>query len=502
MTDQAVIVDSPKEGNLFDALNLLIGPILFFVAISLPVFGPPQARIGFGILFWMVYWWVTTPVDIKITCLVPLIVVAFYPYMPIQKVMEAYVHKHAFLIIGASMVTAAWARWGFAKRLSLMFLSRAGNSVQVQTVSWFIFCALLSFVMGNTPVGAVLAPIATAALAYSGFKTFEDRYSSAAASNVLIAIAWGASIGGMATPLGGGQAVVTLGLFEKYIGHEIFFTDWAARMVPISLLIVGTTAAYMYYFMKPEVETFEGNKDYYKSELKNMGPISFEEIVICVGFLLIMLLAITRPLYVDMIKGPYFKWLHFSPLFFIFACLLFVIPSRSSKGETILSGKTMAEHFPIAIVFIWPAAVALGRILNKTGASDVFAGWLQPYLSSGDATAIAAVGFGATALSQMTSDTAAAGVMIPLVIEAFKDWHGLEYGSVAFIWIAGAALSWSFAVASATGAQGIVAGYGANLGRMFLFGLGAAALSLAVTLIYFIIAVGVLQLDFYILPPS
>lgn len=502
MSEQAVIPQKAEIGSSVKFLNILLGPVIFLIALSLPVFGPIEARIGFGILFWMVFWWVTGAVDIKLTCLVPLLVVAIYPYMPIQKVMEAYVHQHAFLIVGASMVTAAWARWGFAKRLSLTFLSFAGNSVQVQTVCWFLFCSLLSFVMGNTPVGAVLAPIAAAALAYSGFKTFEDRYSSAAASNVLIAIAWGASVGGMATPLGGGQAVVTLGFLEKYIGHEVYFIDWAARMVPISLLVIGAIAVYMYYFMKPEIGHFDGDSDYYKKELKKMGPMTFEEKVVCTGFLAIMLLAMTRPLYADLVKGPYFKWLHFSPLFFIFACLLFVIPSRSSKGEAILSGKTMAEHFPIAIIFIWPAAVALGRILNSTGASKVFAGWLEPFINSGDITAITAVTVGANVLSQMTSDTAAAGVMIPLVIAAFKSWNGLEFGSVAFVWIAGAALSWSYAVASATGAQGIVAGFGANLQRMFLFGLGAAAISIVVTVIYFVITVGLLQLDFYTMPPG
>ena len=484
------------------ALNILLGPAIFFLTLALPIFGPMEARIGFGILFWMVFWWVTVAVDIKITCLVPLIVVAFYPYMPIQKVMQAYVHKHAFLIIGASMVTAAWAHWGFAQRLALTFQSKISNSVQSQAVAWFLFCAILSFVMGNTPVGAVFAPIAAAALAYAGYKTFEDRYNSPAASNVLIAIAWGASIGGMATPLGGGQAVVTLGLFEKYIGQEIFFLEWTARMLPISLIITAAIALYIYFFMKPETETFAGgDKNFYKKELKKMGPMSYEEKVIGIGFLIILALAVTRPLYVDLIKGPYFKWLHFSPLFFIFASALFIIPSKASKGEYLLSGKIMAQHFPIAIIFIWPAAVALGRILNKTGASKVFAGWLEPLIGAGDVAAISAIALGSNVLSNMTSDTASAGVMIPLVIASFKEWGGLKYGAVPFIWIAGAALSWSYAVASATGAQGIVAGFGANLKRMFVFGLGAAAISIVVTALYFILTVGILELDFYKLPP-
>ena len=483
-------------------IHQVMGPVVFLVALALPFLGPVQARIGFGILFWMVYWWVTVAVDIKVTCLVPLIVVAFYQYMPVQKVMEAYAHKHAFLIIGATMVTAAWARWGFAKRLALKFLLLFGNRVQTQVLAWFILTGLISFVMGNTPVAAVFAPIAAASLWYAGFQTFEQRWDSKAASNVLIAVAWGASVGGMATPIGGGQAVVTLGFMEKYIGHEVFFIDWSLRMIPISLCVMVAMGVFIYFFMKPEVTHFSGSRDFYRKELEEMGLMKFEEKVVFYGFLIIVLLALARPLYVGLIKGPFFKWLHPSPLFFVFAALLFFLPSRNNKNENLLSITTLVKHFPVAVIFIWPGAVALGRILTKTGASKVVAGWLQPFIGAGDIPAIIAFSAGSNALSQVTSDTAAAGVMIPLVIEAFKSWHGLQYGAVAFIWIAGSALSWSYAVASSTGAQGIVAGFGANLKRMFLYGIVGAVISVGVTILYYIVTVAVLGMDLYIMPPS
>jgi len=93
-------------------------------------------------------------------------------------------------------------------------------------------------------------------------------------------------------------------------------------------------------------------------------------------------------------------------------------------------------------------------------------------------------------------------VMMPLIIKAFSHWNGLEHGAVAFIWIAGASLSFSYATASATGAQGIVAGYGANLQRMFVYGIFGGLISIVVTILYFWITVAVLKLDLYILPPS
>lgn len=483
-------------------LHILAGPALFLASLALPALGPLNARFGFGILFWMIYWWVTTPVDIKTTCFVPVVVAAAYPFMPIDKVLQAYVDKDMLLIVGMSMMTAAWARWGFARRIGLHFLSLVGNNVQAQTVAWFWLCGVVSFVVANTPVGAIFAPVAVAALLYAGFKTFEQRYQSKAASNVLIAVSWGAAVGGMTTPLGGGQAVVTLSFLEKYIKHEVYFFDWMIRMLPLSLLVMAAMSVMLYFFMRAEITEFSGSKDYYRKELAQMGGMTYEEKIISVAFLAVVGLAMLKPLYAPYVKGPNYAWLNFSPLFFIVASLLFFWPARSKKSENIISIPTLVQHFPITILFIWPASVALGTILNDTGVSAVFAQWLQPFIAAGDVAAISAVTIGSNGLSQVTSDTATAGVMMPLIIKAFSHWNGLEYGAVAFVWIAGASLSFSYATASATGAQGIVAGYGANLQRMFVYGIIGGVISIVITIAYFWLTVAVLKLDFYILPPS
>ncbi|HAG07770.1 MAG: Citrate transporter [Clostridia bacterium 62_21] len=485
-------------------VKILVGPLLFLATLVIPFFGPVEARIGFGILFWMVYWWVTVAVDIKITCLVPLIVVAFYPFIPREDALKLYMHRDLYLIAGASMLTAAWVRWGLAKRVALNFLSLFGNNARLQTVGWFLLCGFVSFVMGNTPVGAIFAPIAVAALFYAGYKTFEQRYNSKAASNILIAVAWGASIGGMTTPLGGGQALVSWSFLCDYLGKEVFFLDWTLRMLPVSLLVMAAVAFFLYFFMKPDPheERFEGGRQFYRQELQAMGPMTFEEKVCSYGFILIVLLTILRPFYADFVKGGAFQWLHPAHLFFIYAVLLFLIPSKKENGETILSVPTLVQHFPAAILFIWPGAVALGRVLDKTGAGEVFASWIQPLIDAGTIPAIVGVSAGSTFLSQFTTDTAAAGVVIPLVLKAFHSWNGLAQGSVPWVWIAGASLSWSFAIVSATGAQAIVAGFGANIKRMFTYGMMVATLCVLVTILYFVVTVGMLQLDFYIQPPG
>ena len=282
-------------------LLFLGGPALLLVALALPCFGPLNARFAFGILFWMVWWWVTTVVDIKLTCLVPLFVACIYGYMPLTKVMEAYVHKEAVLIFGATAITAAWVRWGFARRLALNFLMRVSGNVRAQTAGWFVLCAITSFVVGNTTVAAMFAPIAVAALMYVGYENNEQRWNSKAASNILIAVAWGASVGGMATPLGGGQSVVTFGLLNKYLGYDIYFIDWTLRMVPVSLVIILAVGILM-FFMPSDRETFGGTRDFYRQELDKLGPMTFEEKISFFAFVLAIGLAVLQPLYAPWTK--------------------------------------------------------------------------------------------------------------------------------------------------------------------------------------------------------
>ena len=107
----------------------------------------------------------------------------------------------------------------------------------------------------------------------------------------------------MATPLGGGQSVVTYGLLNKYLGQNIYFIDWTLRMVPSSLLIIAGVGAMM-YFMRTDMERFSGSREFYRQELEKLGPMTYEEKISLYGFALAIILAIIQPLYAPYTKGP------------------------------------------------------------------------------------------------------------------------------------------------------------------------------------------------------
>ena len=98
--------------------------------------------------------------------------------------------------------------------------------------------------------------------------------------------------------------------------------------------------------------------------------MTYEEKVSLYGFALAILLAVLQPLYAPYTKGPQWSWLKPTQLFCIIPLLMLFWPARNAKDETILSVKALRDHFPITILFMWPASVALSKILSTTGAGS------------------------------------------------------------------------------------------------------------------------------------
>ena len=115
----------------------------------------------------------------------------------------------------------------------------------------------------------------------------------------------------------------------------------------------------------------------------------------------------------------------------------------------------------------------MGRVLSETGAAREIAELLVPYASGGGFVAVAMFSFLAIVITQITSNTAAAAVTIPITITTF-DQAGLD--PMPFVYIVAAAVNCGFALPSSAGGPAVAAGYGVNLRTMFTRGLVLAGL--------------------------
>jgi len=185
---------------------------------------------------WMTIWWVLRPIHIGITSLLPIVVDALFRFVPVESVLVNYASPIVILLLGANIITVSWSACGLDKRVALRALCLIGLSVKHQIIIWFTISTMLTIFLPNVVVAAVMVPIAVAMLAYLGIN--ENIGQSGTATAILLAIVWGAGLGGFGSPLGGAMNLVSIQYLEEMVLHrEYMYITWIIRMMPMLMIL-------------------------------------------------------------------------------------------------------------------------------------------------------------------------------------------------------------------------------------------------------------------------
>jgi sodium-dependent dicarboxylate transporter 2/3/5 len=125
------------------------------------------------------------------------------------------------------------------------------------------------------------------------------------------------------------------------------------------------------------------------------------------------------------------------------------------------------------LIFLFAGGSALGQVLNDTGTARYLADRLVPLAGSGGAAAIVIFTFLSIVITQITSNTAAAAILVPIVVSTFAR---LGLNPVPFVYIVGVAVNIGLMLPSSSAGPAIAAGYGVDLRTMFWQGARLAAL--------------------------
>ncbi len=445
--------------------KITFGPLIFIILTLLPVifqinYFNWQQMGALGMLFWMTWWWIEGSIAVAITALLPIALTALIPIAPATEIVKVYSNPIVFLIIASCIIGSCWQRWGLGKRLALNILSLVGSNIRKQIWAWLIMSALISSIIADTITAAIFVPVAASLLVFCGFKTNTDVWKSTAATNILLAVAWGASIGSLPTPIGGGQNLVIYNFLTELQGRDILFHKWTINMLPFSIILLPVVGLYLTRIIQKEDTVLPGSKKFYKKELDNMGSMSRGEIYSGLAFLIAVSGAFLKPLIVKVLP-----WFEFPFLFFVVAFILFFIPAE--KGENVLSFKVF-KYFPINVVILWPSALALAKVLELSGLADKVINLLSQY--AGNTSLIMFLIFiGATTIiTNMATNTASAALVIPIIISMFID-KGLN--PIPMILSLIVAVNLAFAIPSGNGCLAVSSGFGINLRTMFKHGL-------------------------------
>ena len=439
--------------------NLVVGPLLFALMHVIPAESlDPAARSAFGLLLWMAWWWITQPVHLAVTGFLPLVIAAVFQVVPVRELLPAYASVLVILLLGANILATVWTRWGLDRRIALTSLLTLGANRNRQIVAWFCIAMGLSTVLPNTVVAAAMMPIVVAMLAFIGI---EDLGSSRFGTALGLAVAWGTSVGGAATPLGGAPNLLTVGFLEESVtGAEFLFWTWVTRLLPLTVAAMAVALLFMRSAFRPEAADRAVGRSYFADELGKLGRMSVPERWGLALFGTALLLAFTRELYA--------VWLpEFHPAFgfLTLGLLAFVI---RHDGEPLLRWEYAQKHMIWGLLYLFAGGAALGSILSDTGAATWIAARLAPTASGGGFGAVAIFSLLTIVLTQTTSNTAAIAVTVPITVTTFQS---LGMNPVPFVYIVAVAGNCGLMLPSSSGGSAIAAGYGVNVKTMFGKGL-------------------------------
>ncbi len=449
--------------------HLFIGLIVFSVSyLLLPnnLF-TYEAKLAMSSLALMIYWWITRPIHIAVTALLPIALNSVFSFASMSNILANYFSQIVVLLLGANILTLAWKKTGLDKRIALKSLNLIGTNVKYQLIVWFMLSILLSSVLPNAVVVAALSPIAYSMMTYLD----ESSSNQSILHMILLMIVWGAGLGGFGTPLGGAMNLVAITHIENYIGREFMFIDWVLTMVPyIFLLSVGFVLYIL--FQKYEQSKIEGSHDYFIQSYKALGKMSKAEVVSLVLFTIPVILSFIRPLYANLLPDfkPFFA-------FMVFALFAFVI--SDDEKNLIMTWEYAQKNINWGLMILFSGGLAIGNILIETGAIESLSTIIQLLNLKNISLIIIVILILAMFLANASSNTAAVAISVPLVIGIMNSF---DLNTLGFVYIAVAASNCAFLFP--TSIRAISIGFGITPDYLFKKGVIGVFISFIILFTY------------------
>ena len=358
--------------NLTSKIGLFIGPLLFFIILSLPhSLISEQADAVIAVAIWMVLWWVTEAVSISVTALLPLLLFPILKVMPIGDVGANYGSPIVFLFFGGFVMALALEKVNLHKRIALNIIRLTGTSANRVVLGFMIATAVLSMWISNTASTVVMLPIAMSVINLlindaDGFTETDRNF----ALSVMLGIAFAANAGGIATVIGTPPNSVLIGLLENEYQIEISFLKWMVIGFPFALVMIASCYwVLVKVFFPTKNLKFKASKNIIHTELQKLGPTSGKEKMVLVIFGVTVFLWIFRSLI-----NAIFPSLGLSDtLISIFAAIaLFTLPYNLKEGDFILVWPDTTK-LAWGILILFGGGLSLANGMSVSGIVDLVA---------------------------------------------------------------------------------------------------------------------------------
>ncbi|EJF06100.1 di-/tricarboxylate transporter [Thiovulum sp. ES] len=373
-------------------IAIFLGIFAYF--LSLQTFSETQS-ILIGLLVLLVALWTNEGFHLGYVSLLPLILFPTFGVLEFSEVVPNYSKTIIFLFMGGFLLAMGLQKSGTHKKIANIVLGIFPKSFVGVLYALSITSGLMSGILSNTTVTILLVPIA---LYLSEKPEIQFR--------LVLAVAYGATIGGILTPIGTPPNLIFLGFAEEYGLQTPSFFEWIFNLLPLMIPMF----LIMPLFLMIGVKNFQfsdevGNDKKFNSEQKK---------VVAILLSLVFLLFLNSPI------PPIYSGLGLNEKMLILgAGLLLFVP----KVE-ILDWDDM-KNFPYAIIFLFGASFSIATAFSKTGLALSITEKISFFAQFPIIFMLLAVLTLIIFATEITSNTALISIALP-VIYTFLTQNGIE----------------------------------------------------------------------------
>lgn len=405
-------------------IGLLLGPLLFctiYFGVSPGVLSA-KSIVVLALGAWMVTWWATEAMPIPVSALLPMIL---FPLLGVATVREAsapYGDPVIFLFMGGFILALGLERHNLHTRIALNLIRLTGTSGNGIILGFMLSTALISMWISNTATAIMMLPIASSVTSLLAKETGqgEDPRFKKFATGLMLAIAYAASIGGMATIIGTPPNVVMVGFMKRFYDLDVSFTRW--MMVGIPLMILALASCYFVItriLFRNHLPSIQGSAELIQRKLTELGKLSKEEKLVLSVFSVTCFFWIFRQNLNGMIGK---NLLDDTTIAMAGGVIMFLVPVNLGEQKFLLDWSDMKE-LPWGILLLFGGGLCLADGMEKSGLVQI----VGNYFSNQSGISTSVLIFSLTAISmgltELMSNVALVTIFVPVVFGIADGFH-------------------------------------------------------------------------------
>ncbi len=381
---------------------LLLTGIAIYLAIRFlitPEGLDPTGHRALAVFAICVFYWAFDVLPLMITSILAIVLLPMTDVLPAKEAYSLFGNEAVFFILGAFILAAAMMKSGLSSRLALLILGRFGHDPIALLRGIFLLNATMSFFMSEHAVAAMTFPIIVEIIAALHLPPERVNYGK----SLVLAMAWGSTIGGVATLLGGARAPLALGILRELTGDTFSFAEWAALNIPLTILLSCVAWILLRtYFRTGEMDITKAEQAV-QQRLREIGRMTLQERLIAI----IMFATVAAWI----LLGEQFGLAGVALTAVVVLFALRVVQWRDVEG-----------YVNWGLILMYGGAISLGSALHRSGAATWLADQTIAHWATGPVTVILFIAAAAVLLTEVMSNSAAVAILMPLSIAVASEF--------------------------------------------------------------------------------